>query len=461
MKTLVKGGFVVNAGASCYKDILIENGKITAIEPGIELAEAEVFPADGYRLFPGFIDAHTHFDLAVGGTITADNFQTGSEAALVGGTTTIIDFATQEKGGTLAAALAEWQSKAAGVCACDYGFHLAITDWSPAVADEIPLLAAAGVSSYKVYLAYDALRLRDGEIYEILKRVKDIRGIVGAHCENGDIVNLLTRDHIRQGKTEPRFHPPSRPDLAEAEAVCRFAHLGQLAAAPVHIVHLSSQAGLESALAARRRGTELYIECCPQYLFLTADMCQLPGFEGAKYICSPPLRSGTSQKALWQALAAGDIDTVSTDHCSFNYAGQKELGRGDFSKIPNGLPGVEQRPALMYSGVVDGRWTEQQFVAALAENAARLFGLYPEKGVLAVGSDADIVVWDPCLPGTISAKTQRQNVDYTPYEGFKFQGGPKAVFLRGKLAAQDGKALPAARGKYLSRRHSDCYRGLQ
>ncbi len=458
MKTVVRGGELVTASASCRRDILIEGGRIAAVGLGLNTVGAQVIEAQGCLVFPGFIDAHTHFDLEVGGTVTADDFRTGTKAALAGGTTTVIDFATQAKGGSLAQALDRWQEKAAGLSACDYAFHLAITDWNQETAKEVKEMARAGVTSYKVYLAYDDLRLRDGQVWQVLGRVKEVGGIVGAHCENGDVVDELVREHLSQRETEPRFHPLSRPELAEAEAVSRFTCLAQMAGTPAYIVHLSSAAGLAAALAARERGAEVYLETCPQYLFLDDALYDLPGFEGAKYVCSPPLRGQASQAALWAALAAGRLDTVATDHCSFNYRGQKELGRADFSKIPNGLPGVEHRPTLLYTAVANGTISANRFVALLAENPARLFGLYPQKGTIAPGSDADLVLWDPEARDTIRAKNQEQNVDYTPYEGFKTRGGPRAVLLGGELAFSDGRLLLGNRGRYLPRCPGDFYR---
>jgi dihydropyrimidinase len=459
MKTLIKNGTIITGESSFPGDVLIENGRIVAIQQGLAAPDANIYDAAGCRLFPGFIDAHTHLDMDAGTTVTADNFQTGTAAAIAGGTTTIIDFATQDKGGTLTAALETWMEKAKGLSACDYGFHLAITDWTPAVAREIPELAAAGVTSFKVYLAYDHLRVGDGEIYDILRQVNQVQGILGAHCENGDIINRLTDSLLRQGKKSPCFHPQSRPDLAEAEAISRLTYIGQMAEAPVHIVHLSSQAGLAAALHARQRGGEIYIESCPQYFILDDSSYSLPDFAGGKFVCSPPLRAKPSQAALWEALGQGSIDSISTDHCSFNWKGQKELGRHDFSKIPNGLPGIEHRPALMYSyGVATGRISENQLVASLSENTARLFGLYPRKGKIALGSDGDIVVWDPNTQGTITATYQLQNVDYTPYEGYMIQGSAKAVFLRGSLASENGKVLITDKGKYLPRHGCDYFR---
>ncbi len=458
MKKLIKNGTIVTPSLSYQSNILIENGIIAAIQPGLETSDAEIYDARGCRLFPGFIDAHTHLDMAMGPTVTADDFRTGTKAALAGGTTSIIDFATQDKGNTLTHALEKWHCKADGISACDYGFHMAIIDWNPEICNEIQTIADAGVTSFKVYLAYDNLRVSDSAILEILRRVGQVHGIVGAHCENGDIISKLIDTNLRRNNTQPCYHAQSRPDLAEAEAISRFTYIAQMAEVPVNIVHLSSEAGLMAARSARQRGTDIYIESCPQYFILDDSCYYLPGFEGAKFVCSPPIRSKHSQTALWNALIAGSIDTISTDHCSFNWKGQKELGRNDFSRIPNGLPGIEHRPVLMYTyGVAAGRISENQFVASLSENTARLFGMFPQKGKIAVGSDADIVVWDPSCQGTLTAQNQVQNVDYSPYEGLKIQGGAKAVFLRGELAAENGKVLFENQGKYIHRHSCDYY----
>ncbi len=458
MKKLIKNGTIVTPSLSYQSNILIENGIIAAIQPGLETSDTEIYDARGCRLFPGFIDAHTHLDMAMGPTVTADDFRTGTRAALAGGTTSIIDFATQDKGDTLTHALGKWHRKADGISACDYGFHMAIIDWNPVICNEIQSIADAGVTSFKVYLAYDNLHVSDSAIYEILRRVGQVHGIVGAHCENGDIISKLIDTNLRRNNTQPCFHAQSRPDLAEAEAISRFTYIAQMAEVPVNIVHLSSEAGLMAAKSARQRGADIYIESCPQYFILDDSCYYLPGFEGAKFVCSPPVRSKHSQTALWNALSAGSIDTISTDHCSFNWKGQKELGRNDFSQIPNGLPGIEHRPVLLYTyGVAAGRISENQFVASLSENTARLFGMFPQKGQIAVGSDADIVVWNPSCQGTLTAQNQVQNVDYTPYEGLKIQGGAKAVFLRGELAAENGKVLFENQGKYIHRHSCDYY----
>ncbi len=458
MKTLIKNGKVVTPQNSFFADLLLEDGKITAVEANLPEEGCQVYDASGCLLFPGFIDAHTHLDMDNGVTVTADNFYTGTRAAIAGGTTCLLDFATQDKGDTLQNALKVWHKKADGNSSCDYGFHMAITDWNSRTQAEIGEMVKAGVTSFKFYLAYDALRVTDGELYQALKRIGEVHGIAGVHCENGDLVNELIRENREQGNLSPKYHPLSRPDYVEAEAIARFCYIAEAANVPIHIVHLSTAAGLEEAKRARARGQKVYIESCPQYFTLDDHLYNLPGFEGAKYVCSPPLRSVQDQQALWNALGKGQIDSISTDHCSFCQKGQKELGLEDFSKIPNGMPGIEHRPVMMYTyGVAQGRMTENQMAGLLSENAARLFGMYPQKGTIAVGSDGDIVVWDPKAHWTISAKEMEQRVDYTPYEGVQVIGRPKAVFLRGKQVVEDGKVILEGQGTYIHRKESEYF----
>jgi dihydropyrimidinase len=427
------------------------DGKIAAIGAG--LSGDVVFDADGCLVFPGFIDAHTHLEMPVAGTVTADDFPSGTRAALAGGTTTILDFATQERdGGTLREALSLWHSRADGRCACDYGFHMALTRWDGATEKELPAVVGEGVTSFKVYMAYDALRLNDREIYEILLRAGELGALVGAHCENGDLVSALTARCRAAGNLAPRYHAIARPALVEAEAVNRFLAIAALAGVPVQIVHLSTAAGLDAFRRARAAGQRVFAETCPQYLTLDESLYDAPPSEAVKYVCSPPLRGREDQRELWEALRAGEIDTISTDHCSFNSKGQKDMGLADFSKIPNGLPGIEHRPALIYTaGVAAGRITPEQMMRLLSEHQARRFGMYPRKGALTPGSDADVVLWDPGYRGVIRAETQLQNVDYTPWEGMEIQGCARAVFLRGELAAKEGRGLRPAGGRYVRR----------
>ena len=457
MKALIKNGTIISPTASVEGSVLMEGGRITAVgsENDMDTGGAEVYDASGCLVFPGFIDGHTHFEMPVAGTVTADSFATGTRAALCGGTTTVLDFATQERGGTLAQALEVWHSRADGHCSCNYGFHMAITDWNERTMAEIPLMPEAGVTSFKIYLAYDALRLPDRDIYEALKAVKDIGGIIGFHCENGDLVNARVRELLSQGDTDPYWHGESRPDIFEAEAIARVCCIAEAADAPVNIVHVSTARGLGEVLRARARGVQVFMETCPQYLLLDKELLSEPDFEGAKYVCSPPLRSERDRRALWGAVAGGQINTVSTDHCSFNFKCQKELGLGDFSKIPNGLPGVEHRGALIYTyGVAAGKLSAQRMCACCSENIARLYGMYPKKGLIAPGSDADVVVWDPSYEGTITADSQHMACDYTPYEGFEVKGRAKAVFLGGELAAENGEPVKEGLGRYVRREES-------
>ena len=458
MALLIQNGRVVTPERTFAADVLVRGGKIAAVGPNLPADGCEIFDAAGCLVFPGFIDAHTHLDMDNGVTATADDFATGTRAAVCGGTTTVVDFATQDKGGTLARALAAWHKKADGKSSCDYAFHMAVTDWNPAVAEEIGEMVKAGVTSFKLYLAYDNLRVTDGELYEILKKVGQAHGIIGTHCENGDLVNEKAAEFRAAGRLGPQYHAPSRPGYVEAEAVARYCYIAKAAGVPVHIVHLSTRMGLEEARRARARGQKVYLETCPQYLVLDESRYEAPGFEGAKYVCSPPLRSLDDQAALWEAVGNGEIDSISTDHCSYNFVGQKDLGRDDFSRIPNGLPGIEHRPAAVYTaGVAAGRLTDNRLAALLSEHAARLFGMYPRKGTISVGSDADIVVWDPAARWTISAGTQHHNCDYTPYEGMAVQGRAKAVFLRGELAAENGEPVREGLGSYVARGVSEYY----
>lgn len=449
MPLLIQNGTLILPEGEKRADLLVEAGKIRRIAHAIPPENHQVLDASGKLVFPGFIDTHTHF---AGIPNLADDFRTGTRAALIGGTTTVLDFATQEKGGSLTQALDRWHAYAEGQCSCHYGFHMAITDWNDTVKAELPVMTAGGVTSYKLYLAYDAMRVSDSTAYQVVRAVAQEGGITGAHCENGDLVNEGIAAQRAMGHFSPAAHPASRPDTLEGEAVTRWLTIGDLLHAPVYVVHLSSQRGLQAVHSARARGQEFYVESCPQYFLLNESKYRLPGFEGAKYVCSPPLRSSKDCVALWTALLDGQIDISGTDHCSFNYHGGKTLGQEDFSKIPNGLPGVETRNALLYTyGVVTGRLTTRLMNQILAEKPARLFGLYPRKGVLAVDSDADIVIWDPTFESIISAADQLQNVDYSPYEGWRIKGRADTVLLEGQIAVGDGKLVREGLGRYIKR----------
>ena len=450
MTTCIQNGTLVTGAEMHPGDLLIENGIIQKV--GVGLSGDHNIDATGCLVFPGFIDGHTHMDMPVSGTVTADDFKTGSEAALVGGTTMLIDFATQDKGGTLKDALRVWHERADGKCACDYGFHMAVTDWNEQTRRELHEMADAGVTSFKAYYAYDALMVDDREMYDLLCEMREIGGILGVHCENGPVLDRLREKAVAAGHTSPAWHPRTRPSIVEGEAVSRFLRIADLAGAPAWIVHLSTADGLSEIRAARERGQQVLVESCPQYFTLTEEVYNKPDFEGAKYVCSPPLRPQSDQDALWQALENGEIDILSTDHCSFNFKGQKEMGRDDFTKIPNGMPGIEQRPTVMYTAAVaSGRIPVTALCQMLAENPAKMFGVWSRKGSLDVGKDADIVIYDPKADFTISAENQHHNCDYTPFEGFRTAGSVRDVFLSGVHAVQNGKLVETGRGRYIPR----------
>lgn len=451
--TIIQHGTLVLPDGLMQGDIAFENGVITRIAPAIEAGAGDaVCEAAGCLVFPGFIDAHTHLDMDSGTTVTADDFASGSRAAACGGTTTLVDFATQERGGTLRDALDAWHRKAEGKCACNYAFHMAVTDWNEQTRAELPQMFERGVTSFKAYYAYDNLRLDDAQMYDLLSALRPFGGVLGVHCENGTLVNRLQREQLEKGVTGPAGHPASRPPVVEAEAIRRLCAVAKLADSPVHIVHLSSAEGLEEVRRARAAGQKVWAETCPQYLLLDESRYHLEGFEGAKYVMSPPLRSPADREALRAAVLGGEIDTISTDHCSYRFSDQKALGRDDFTKIPNGAPGIEHRPALIYTSfVASGLMTAAQMSRLLSENPAKLFGMWPRKGQLAQGADADMTVWDPRARWVIRAEAQHQNVDYTPYEGFEAAGRARAVYVGGQLAAKDGEPSGASAGRYVKR----------
>jgi D-hydantoinase len=452
MKTLLKGGTVVSS-ALRRADVLIDGEKIAKIGRSLPSSAAdEVIDVSGCLLFPGFIDAHTHFDLDVCNTTTADNFETGSRAAIRGGTTTVIDFACPNKGETLQHGLELWHQKADGRTYCDYGFHMTIDDWNPGIEAELPNMFAAGISSFKMYLTYPAMMIGDRDIYLALKKIRALGGIVGVHCENAGVIDGMIAERKAAGKLSPASHPLTRPQYLEAEAVSRLLRIAQAADCPVVVVHLTNHDALGEVEAARKRGQRVYVETCPQYLLLDDSLYFQEDYSAAaRYVCAPPLRDKSEQKYLWRALRHGDIQTISTDHCSFTLA-QKDAGREDFTKIPGGLPGVETRGELIYSyGVAKHQISPVQMCRLLSENPARLYGLYPRKGLLRRGSDADIVVYDPKASHVIRAEDCVANVDYNPYEGFVTSGGISRVYLRGRLAVRDGAVIAGPAGQYMAR----------
>ncbi len=446
MKTLIQGGTLITESGMGLADILVEGEQIAAVGEHLSSEGAEVLDAAGKLIFPGFIDAHTHMGLPVCNTVTADDFDTGTKAAILGGTTCIVDFATQEKGETLAEGLSHWHEKADGNSHCDYAFHMAIGDWNPSVKAELSDTIDHGITSFKVYLTYGN-QVNDRELYEILDALKPLGGIVGVHCENSGIIDACAAKVKANGITSPAGHPLSRPDEAEGEAIHRLLTVARLVDVPVIVVHLSSEKGLEEIRRGRASGQRVYAETCPQYLLLDESKYSLPGFEGAKYICSPPLRKPADNQALWQALEQGEIDTVSTDHCSFTME-QKRAGEEDFSKIPGGMPGVEERVALM---LTYAHLPLPQLVGLMSTRPAKLYGMYPRKGTIQPGSDADLVIWNPNVQRTLTARDLHTAAGYTPFEGVPVAGVAETVFLRGQKVVEDCKLRAALAGQYIPR----------
>ena len=451
MRTLLKNGMLVSGNGSRREDLLIEDGLIRETAPSIEAEADEVIDCSGKILFPGFIDGHTHMDLHVAGTVTADDFTTGTAAAIAGGTTMIVDFGTQYHGETLNEALKNWHEKAGDGNSCDYSFHMSISEWTPTVREEIKDMIEAGITTFKLYMTYPDMILNDGEIYEVIKELKKYGAFAGVHCENAPIIDALIRENKAKGILGPEGHPASRPDTMEAEAVHRLMVIAKEADAPIMVVHTTNEKALNEIIAARKNGVNAFCETCPQYLLLDRSYQERPDFEGAKYICAPPLRTKHDQEVLWKAIRDGVVDIVSTDHCSFTWE-QRLRGKDDFTKIPGGLPGVETRGNLIWSeGVAKGRISKECACRVLAENPAKLFGVYPQKGTLSAGSDADIVVIDPEIRKTITAEGQVTNVDYNVYEGIELQGAIDKVYLRGQLAVDDGKLIRRGLGRFVKR----------
>lgn len=452
MKYLFRGGTVVSGRGTRRADVLVEDEKILRVARSITAPEATVIDVEGQLLLPGFIDAHTHFDLDVCSTTTADDFFSGSRAALRGGTTTVVDFACPNKGETLHQGLELWHKKADGSCCCDYGFHMTIDDWNPGIEAEIDDMYAAGISSFKMYMTYPAMMIGDEAMYHALKKLKEKGGICGVHCENSGVIDALIAEKKAAGQMGVGSHPRTRPDFLEAEAVSRLLRIAQAVDIPVVIVHLTNAAALREVEAARKRGQRVYVETCPQYLVLEDSVYDAPEYSmAARYVCAPPIRKERDQQALWTALRKGEIQTVSTDHCSFTLE-QKDAGRGDFTRIPGGLPGVETRGELLYTyGVTTRKISLATMCRVLSENPAKLYGMFPRKGVLQAGADADIVVYDPQADHLLRAEDMTSLAGYTPYEGFPIRGGIRQVWLRGRLAVEDGFVLAGPDGKYISR----------
>ncbi|MEV6603933.1 dihydropyrimidinase [Kutzneria sp. NPDC051319] len=455
MSILIKGGTVLSSTGSVAADVVVDGERVTAVvAPDSWPGNADtVVDASGKYVLPGGIDGHTHMEMPFGGTFSADTFETGTTAAAWGGTTTIVDFAVQAKGTSLLSTLDKWHEKADGNCAVDYGFHMIVSDVNDGTLKEMDACVDAGVNTFKMFMAYPGVFYStDGEILLAMQRARANGGTIMMHAENGIAIDQLVAQAIAAGRTDPVQHGLTRPPELEGEATHRAIQLAKVTGAPLYIVHLSAAQALEAVAEARNTGQNVFAETCPQYLFLSIEDLARPDFEGAKFVASPPLREKSHQGALWQGLRTNDLSVVSTDHCPFCFVEQKELGRGDFSKIPNGMPGVEHRMDLIYQGVVGGELTLQRWVEVTSTTPARMFGLYPRKGVIAPGSDADIVVYDPAAKQTLSATTHHMNVDYSAYEGLEITGRVDTVLSRGRVVVDSGGWHGAkGHGRFLSR----------
>src|SRR5436189_1265680 len=459
--TIIANGKVVTATDTYLADIAISAGKIEVVGQNLPRQNAaRVLEAMGKYVFPGGIDVHTHLDMRFGGTTSAHEFETGTRAAAVGGTTTLIDFAIQYKGQSLRTAFDTWMSKASQKAVCDYAFHCIVTDLGGTQLQEMNALVDEGVTSFKLFMAYPGVfMLDDASIFKALQTTAKNGGLVCMHAENGSAIDVIVQQALAEGKKAPKYHALTRPTTAEAEATARAIALAEMAGAPVYIVHLSCNDALEKVREARDRGLPAYAETCPQYLYLSLENMDAPGFEGAKYVFTPPLREKWHQEKLWQGLAKDTLQVVSTDHCPFCFKEQKELGKDDFTKIPNGGPCIEHRLSLVYTCRDHGHhFSPNRFVQLVATPPAKLFGLYPRKGTIAVGSDADLVLFDPNHEEVISAKTHHMRVDYSMFEGIKIKGAPKTVFSRGRAVIDSGKFVgrPGS-GQFLRR---NTYSGL-
>ena len=455
MTLLIKNGRLITDKDDFIADIFIEKEKISTIFEKINHDADSIIDAKGKLIIPGGIDVHTHLDMPLGNIKSADDFETGTIAAAFGGTTTLIDFPTQVRGQNIQRALSEWQKKADNKACIDYGFHMIISDTTHLLASDLEDLIDNGITSFKLFMAYpQSLMLNDGDIFKIMREAQQLGVLVCMHAENGLVIEYLINAALREGKTAPIYHALTRPASMEGEAVNRTIALSQLAGVPVYIVHVSTNEALRHISYARDHGLPVYAETCPQYLMLSLeDMINTDGFESAKYVFTPPLREPTNQKKIWQAIVDGYIQVIATDHCPFNLKGQKDLGRENFRKIPNGAPGIENRMQLIYEyGVIQNRIDLKQWVAICATNPAKIFGLYPRKGTIDVGSDADLVIWNPDRELTISADKHHMNVDYNLYEGIKISGSAETVISRGEIIIENNNySGKTGRGQYLKR----------
>jgi dihydropyrimidinase len=454
MSTMIKNGRVITATDDYIADIFIDGETISAIGTNLPMKADRTIDASGKLVIPGAIDPHVHMELPFGGTVSSDDFRTGTIAAAFGGTTTIIDFAIQYKGKTFEQTLDDWDAKAEGKCAIDYGYHLAVTEYEPRQKGEFKKVVDRGVSTFKIFLAYPGVFMIDDQtMFRVMQSAGEAGGMTLVHAENGVAIQQMIDNLIAAGKVEPKYHAQSRPPVMQADGVARALRVGQVAGAPVFIVHVSCDAAMREIVRSRDEGHASFGETCTQYLFLDETCYDKPNFEGAKYVFTPPLVAKENIEPLWRGLKLGYLQEVSTDHCPFNFKGQKELGRGDFRKIPNGGPGVEDRLSLVYhGGVVERGFSLNKWVDLCCTASAKMFGMFPKKGTIAVGSDADVVIFDHDRERTLSAKTHHMNCDYSLFEGMRIKGLPEMVLSRGKVIIENNeyKGRPGE-GRFIKR----------
>jgi dihydropyrimidinase len=466
MRTLIRGGTLITATGAAPGDVLVDGERVAAILDPAQTAALlpdgadTTIDATGRYVIPGGIDVHTHLDMPFGGTFSADDFETGTRAAAFGGTTAIIDFAVQRKGSSLRETLDTWHGKAQGKAGIDYGFHMIISDVHEQTLKEMDAVAGEGVTSFKMFMAYPGVfYATDGEILQAMQRAAENGSTIMMHAENGIAIDVLVAEALAAGHTGPGWHGRTRPPELEGEATSRAIRLAQVTGCPLYIVHLSARQALDAVTQARDEGRNVFAETCPQYLYLSQDNLDEGGFEGAKYVCSPPVRPKDHWPHLWRGLRSNDLSIVSTDHCPFCFKEQKELGRGDFSKIPNGIPGIEHRIDLLHQGVADGEISLARWVEVNATTPARMFGLYPRKGTIRPGSDADIVIYNPAVRHVLSADNHHMAVDYSAYEGMEVQGAVETVLSRGEVIVDAGQWRGrAGRGQFLPRGQSQYLR---
>lgn len=454
--TIIKNGTIVTASDTYKGDIGIKDGKVVQIGLDLEDSGKKIIDVGDKYIFPGGIDPHTHMDMPFGGTFSSDDFLTGTKAAACGGTTTIVDFAVQPKGKTLKETTKIWREKADNKACIDYGIHIAITDMNDEILEEMEEVIKEGYSSFKLFMTYEGMRVEDDTLMRALMKARDKGGVICVHAENHYVIDYFIKKLLKEGKTEPKYHAISRPELCEGEAAGRAIKLAEICGAPLYIVHNSCEASVSEIERARKLGYPIMGETCPQYLLLSYENYEEEGFNGAKYVMSPPLRDKKNWEHIWKALSKDTLQVVATDHCPF-FMEQKRMGIDSFNKIPNGAPGVELRMSLMYTyGVLEDRISLQRFVEVTSTNAAKIFGMYPQKGTIAVGSDADLIIFDPNKEIEIKEENLNENVDYTPYEGFKLKGYPVMTLLRGEVIAKNGKFVgQKGVGKFVKRGKGD------